>query len=826
MKQQFKNPARFSFLKITGIISFSIIFISLSLAGAKIYGQSAENLPGVDPTFAPKISKGGSVGKTILQPDGKIILIGAFNEAGGFEKTNIVRVNADGTIDNSFNFQSPNVAVGTLELLPDGKLIGFGETLVRFNQDGSVDPGFNFAREIRSSGEVKLKPRSDGKVFLYGDFKVRKQNLLVAEKFIQVDQTGGIESGFRPDISGRIMDVFPQANGKTILTGNFDLKKAGQLVNRNFAVLDENGSPDSSFGGFYGTQSQQVNGVIVQPDAKLVLYGNFSEAYKQLQTGRLVKNRGLLRLNADGSFDRDFAVPFAQETNISSAHLQPDGKIVFSGLYNLGGGAIYRSPARVFADGSFDASYSNNLPYLAGFTHTIRKMEMQPDGRLLLAGKFRVNNSPDPQKLIKLNADGSLDQTFETPAITGGDVVNFNVLPGGNVFIGGNFGKIGNRTRVGAARLNLNGLLDENFRCDIFNDEYVQVTALALQTDGKYLIAGEFSVINGEYIQSHATPNFPYFNEHTFNAVARLNADGSLDNAFAPLTNVFEKIFRLIVQADGKILIGGQLIQNDFTNNVVRLNADGTLDGDFTRLRIVGPSGNANSVIYDMTVSPADGKIIIAGYFGYVDGVRRNKIARLNADGSLDYSFDYPNFDLDTDIPQKIVLQPDGKIIAGGPISAYRSPGLPRFNRNGTLDAAFKWNQIRVATQTAAMELLPDGKILFSGQIGGFGYEVFHPRGLARLNQSGEVEFRYNVAAEKFLRQTDGKIVLFNSLYPAPGFALTRIFADGGADDAFRFTLDKPLSELVRQPDGKIVLAGRFTNIDGVRRFSLARLNP
>lgn len=826
MKQLSWTTSHFSFLNFARIIiSFSIILTVLHLSEASIYGQSQLNLPGIDPTFAPQFKLSGSVERTILQPDGKIIFIGSFNEAGGVEKTNVVRLNADNSIDDSFNLP-PDIDARSLQLLPDGRFFANSYTgIFRLNSDGSIDPGFNFARTIQILDAIRLKPRSDGKVFAFGRFKVKKQKLVVAENFILIDRLGGIESGFQPSLTGSIQNVVPLPNGKTMLNGAFEIKRAGQTVGRNFAMLDENGAPDAGFDGFYGKSSESVFGAQAQPDGKFLLYGTFSEVYKQTLVGKsILKNKSLLRLNADGSFDRDFSVPFTGEA-ISEILIQPDGGIIVSGTNNLPGTPTRRFFSRILSDGSPDYAFNNNLPFLPGQSYypALFKWEMMADGRILMSGNFTIPGRPGLQKLVRLNADGTLDATFQTPRIVGGYTTVFDVLPDGNLLIHGSFGKIGSRTRIGLARLNPNGLPDENFRFDFTFSTNIRIETVTAQADGKCIISGRFAVVNGEYVHNLESPYFP--NEPTFNAVVRLNANGTLDNSFAPFTNAFEEIRRVVVQPDGKILIGGRVNFSFLPNFIVRLNQDGTPDADFNRV-IIG-YGSAFGLIMDIAAQP-DGKILIAGYFTSVAGAQRNKIARLMPDGLLDESFYYDGYYTDFDIIEKIALQPDGKIIAGGAMSGYNRPGLPRFNRSGTLDANFRWNQIPRAAKTSDIQLQPDGKFLFSGEIGGNGFEIIHPHGLYRMNQIGEVEFRYNVTAEKFLRQADGKIIVFNNALQGNDahYLLTRIFPQSGADNTFNFEFDRRVNGFVEQPDGKILVAGEFTTVNGVRQAGLARLNP
>src|SRR5262249_741462 len=149
-----------------------------------------------------------------------------------------------------------------------------------------------------------------------------------------------------------------------------------------------------------------------------------------------------------------------------------------------------------------------------------------------------------------------------------------------------------------------------------------------VQSDGKVLIGGRFDSVNG-------SPR---------NDIARFYPDGSLDDAFNPGTGVggppynpgAHEIEALALQADGKMLLGGWMGTINGTNRsgIARLNTNGSLDAGFNP--VIGPysSNYPFMPVYSVAVQ-SDGKVLMGGLFGTVNGARRNGIARLNADGSL-----------------------------------------------------------------------------------------------------------------------------------------------------------------------------------------------
>lgn len=192
---------------------------------------------------------------------------------------------------------------------------------------------------------------------------------------------------------------------------------------------------------------------------------------------------------------------------------------------------------------------------------------------------------------------------------------------------------------ITAASLNVRGQLVDSFSPNVNNS----VIAVMVQADGKILIGGSFTAVNMQ-------PR---------NRIARLNADGTLDTTFGN-ADVNSQVSTIAIQADGKILIGGlfETVGGQARRSVARLNANGTLDTEFN-LNLTGTNNFVR--IHDLKVQP-DGKILIGGSFSTVGGQTRNHFARVNADGSLDASFN-PNPDFS---PETILLQPNGKILVGG----------------------------------------------------------------------------------------------------------------------------------------------------------------
>ena len=339
------------------------------------------------------------------------------------------------------------------------------------------------------------------------------------------------------------------------------------------------------------------------------------------------------------------------------------------------------------------------------------------------------------------------------------------------------------------------------------------VEAIAIQPDGKILIGGNFVSINGK----------------TRNRIARLNTDGTLDSSFLG-SGANNTVNAIAIQPDGDIIIGGLFTSvNGVTRNrIARLKKDGTLDsGAFN------PS--ANGSVNAIAILP-DNKIFIGGDFTNVYGVAINRIARLNADGSLDTSFDEGNGANDS--VKSVVVQPDGKILVSGDFTTIYNTNrrrIARFNSDGSFDDTFSRNTASAGFDNTvwAMAVQTDGKIVIGGDFTS-GESNFNLGRIARLDKNGAMEFVEWPTTPKFAPiadnavlaiaiQPDGKILIagnFTSIDGVPRNRIARLNADGTLDNNFDFGVNEIATSLALQDDNKILIGGNFTSTDaGARKF-------
>ncbi len=358
-------------------------------------------------------------------------------------------------------------------------------------------------------------------------------------------------------------------------------------------------------------------------------------------------------------------------------------------------------------------------------------------------------------------------------------------------------------------------LLDPAFPAAPGPDDWVR--SVAVQPDGRILIAGDFTHVGGE-----PRPG-----------LARLRADGSLDRSFQP--TVTGPVRRVRPAPDGSLLLAGYYTNASRTwPGVARLRPDGTFDEGFV-LPAVQPAG----VGFGQLHPAGGGRFWVTGGFTNQGGQPVAGLARLLGDGSVDPTF-RPPFEPGQRVSEILPL-PDGRLWVAGSftnLGGVRGFRLARLQADGAVDASFQ-SPLGPENSVSQLQLLTDGRVLarWSGALGG---ELF-PRRLVRLLPEGALDpaypptFQWGKAFSAGLILTRaapdgsawvaGTFVALNGL-PRPGLA--RLLPEGTADPCTDPGLG--VSGLVLDadfaPDGGLVIGGTFADVEGQPRPYLARLRP
>ncbi|HBG71995.1 MAG: hypothetical protein A2W93_05425 [Bacteroidetes bacterium GWF2_43_63] len=711
------------------------------------------------------------------------------------------------TLDHNFN--GANSAVSTMAVQSDGKIIIGGsftayngmtrKGIARLNTDGSLDASFNPGT---GTGTVLTTAiQSDGKIIIGGSFTI--YNGTTINRIARLNADGSLDATFDPagGANNTVNTIAVQNDGKIIIGGNFTTYNG---TTRNYiARINTDGSLDTSFDPGSGTNFY-IYSIAVQSNGKIIIGGNF------LNYNGTTRSK-IARINADGSLDTTFNPGNGANGTILTTAIQSDGKIIIGGHFSTYDGWARDKIARINADGSLDGTF---LPS-TGANTVVRTTAIQSDGKIIIGGDFTTYNGTVRNGIARINADGSLDVTFYPGSgvenSTNTACVNSTAIQSnGKVIIVGDFTTYDGVTRNYIAQTNSNGWLDFSFNFGKGANGLIRTTTV--QSDGKIIIGGDFTVYNG-------TPR---------NYIARINTDGSLDATFNPGSGPNSGVFTTVVQSDGKIIIGGGFLSYNGTERkyITRINSDGTLDASFWPL--IGP----NSYVLTTAVQ-SDGKIIIGGNFSTYYGIDRMRIARLNTDGSLDASFNPGSGVFGTDLITSAV-QSDGKIIIGGTFGLYDGTtrhNIARVNSDGSCDYTFNASGTNNFVYSVAVQ--SDGKIILGGGFTNYNGTTINK--IARVNTNGSLDTTFDPASATngtvytTAIQSDGKIIIGGDFTTYNGTArnhIARINANGSLD--VTFNPDSGANGAIRttaiQSDGKIIIGGDFTNYNGTVRNYIARV--
>src|SRR5690554_4118885 len=346
-------------------------------------------------------------------------------------------------------------------------------------------------------------------------------------------------------------------------------------------TIDPNFNLGSGFGPDIWTGKCET--VIQQPDEKLLVGGSF-KTYNENESLYII------RLNLDGTRDNGFASPFTEKWGASINHIEvlSDGKILVGGVFLESNDEPLPGIIRLNSDGTIDQSFTAPSSVTGASTFAV-----QADGKVVLGS------------LIRLNTDGSLDNSFDSgtgisggTGFGGGAINTLLVQPDGKILIGGHYGSYNGNSSILLTRLNSDGSIDNTFDASAnfspsFDGFYGQVFTLKLLPDGKIMIGGN------------------YGNDNSLaKGVDRLNTDGSLDTTFQTTHSTDLRNFALDVQSDGKVFVANQNFGAPSEAYVVeRYNVDGSLDTTF-------PKKYVNREVKDLIIQN-DGNITFVGYFDY-----------------------------------------------------------------------------------------------------------------------------------------------------------------------------------------------------------------
>ena len=687
----------------------------------------------------------------VLLEDGKIVVGGQSYDNDGGELA-LARYNSDGSLDATFDsdgmvtthFYGRSDQVTSLAILDDGKMLAGGYLynnndsywiLIRYNSDGSLDDTFGsngtMTYPSSSSSSYPLNSmivQDDGRIVMGGGYYYSDSFLVRFNSDGSFDTSSGIAVGHY------VSDIKAKADGSIVVVGaiNNDFALASYLsptVSSNYSSADISGLTAEQLSNLSSVQisfltTAQLAGLTTEQLGSLTLdqlsgLGSIQfDSLTLIQLGGLTATQiaslspkqisnlsdpklDILTARLGNGLNNGLDVTFGVNGKVTTSMpgssgtfyaeditIQTDGKLIVGGQTD-GDFTLVRYES----DGSLDTSLDGDGIVITDFGSSndqAYSLALQTDGKIVLAGR---RSSPSDVILARYNSDGSLDSTFGVDGKVSTDIAGdrdygkaLAIQVDGKIVLGGySYASPGYKYIL--VRYNSDGSLDATFDSDgkvitDISDTGADVNAIAIQSDGKILLAGS------------ASSDF---------SLVRYNSDGSLDTTFSEdgkvVTDIlggYDNIQDFAIHADGKIITVGQAYSGVISTPIalVRYNGDGSLDATFGDSGIITTSlSGSDSSAYGLAVLD-DGKIIVGGYvYSYSSSQSNFALVRYNSDGSLDTTFDEDgmltiNLGLDqSGYARAFDIQDDGKIVLGG-----------RSNSPYATDAQHKFTMVRIGS--------------------------------------------------------------------------------------------------------------------------------
>ena len=352
-----------------------------------------------------------------------------------------------------------------------------------------------------------------------------------------------------------------QSDGKIIIVGTFtgwNGTSAARVIR-----LQSDGTYDPTFSTALGTgPAAGADRVLVQTDNKVVVSGSLTT-----WSGSTVSYR-LVRLNSDGSLDTAFNTNIGTGPNNSvfGYAQQSDGKLIIVGSFTEWNGSTVGRIVRLNTDGTIDTTFSTNIG--TGATQDISRVNLQTTGKLVVTGSFTSWSGYTVGRIVRLNTDGTIDTTFSTNAGTGFSSFTYGsvVQSDDKIVVVGNFASYNGTTANRVLRLNADGTLDTTFSTNIGAGPGSQATRVALQSNGQILVAQGFTTWAGTTVGSLVRLNTDGTRDTAFTS--------TIGTALTA-----NQVMTMTAQSSKVLIMGAFTSWNGTpVGRIVRINADGTID--------------------------------------------------------------------------------------------------------------------------------------------------------------------------------------------------------------------------------------------------------
>lgn len=728
-------------------------------------------------------------------------------------------------------------------------MIGAGTSA---NAQGMLDPSFTspITKAVVSNGVYPVRTllqQADGKILLGGSYDFVDNQRASRMRRLNADSSPDIafaaQTGTGPESTGSVVALAQQSTGK-ILVGCASNRSYNGFLTGNLVRLNTTGSVDVTFnaGGtgftynpaYYSVSALSANNNVrslaVQTDDKILVGGNI-----EFYNGQAAPN--LLRLNPDGTLDTSFNVGSLGFTTMGNGAnsgtpevivVQSDGKIVVGGSFSQVNGATANNIIRLNANGTPDNTFLNT-----GTNAAVRTIAIQPDGKLLVGGFFTQVNGQSSGSLVRLNADGTRDTSFGmgtlSPVAAATGIYKAHLLADGSVAVCGTFTAYNGTARGAIAKVSATGVLDTSFGPAAATTSTVSpniVYEVLPIANGQLLAGGSFTAIGGV----------------ARSGLARLDSNAAqVDATYNPIIEFSSPVSQAIPLNNGDIII---------TGGYKSINGTVVMPGNGLIVQRLGSSGSylgpttLSTAPYSFTFSiptpQPDGQFYVTGYNYTSTTYSGFTLIRLLASGNLDNSFTpvtfgYSSSSNHTDYAPQIKTLPNGDLLLTGTFNAVNGqprPGLARVSAVGALDGAFSvagapW-QTATQEQFHLVGVQPNGQPLVSWLDTGTDYLVRLSATTGVIDNTFSIGSGTNASARFYAdMQPNGQVIISGNFASFNGQSfpngILRLLPNGLPDPSFMVAL--PFSSIIIQPDGRLIGAARASSFYNAALLQLLRLN-
>jgi uncharacterized delta-60 repeat protein len=775
------------------------------------------------------------------------------------------------TVDETFRYGDTNVTeIRDIELFPDGRIayggVGPNVTAGIALPDGTPAWPHNFSGSFLTVTKSVAVDTADGAFFIGG--LPRPGWDWVVERIAFGNDVGWTA---KANVGGLGSKVLVLADRDILAVGR--LRVAGDTNSYGLVRLDLEGTLDAEFQYTNSLGLEVLTAAVMGDGSVLGSYQQTNENFVTYGFGKWLRNG-----QRDSTYNDLWALSFGTNSHVTVIEKAAgtNGFVAAVETEPVGAGGPKVTKLVVLDEQGNEVGSLLETPFIEGAVHAIAFEAASPEtvashgyDRVLVGGDFNKVEETSCNDLASVTKEGIVAWGFESEAGPSAPIYAVEVQLDGKVLIGGAFTNVNGIEALGMARIFGSSeaadrlyWADEEFRgFEKFGE--VQMTLkrsgnldepLTVELGRPLNAANDVTIPNTvEFAAGQSVATIPVTIQNDLIAETRerfevtaivtnenilltrertelVVLDDETPGTLDPTLQIPEMLglTAFTFQPDGKILFHGS------GRNIVRLNPDGTIDPNFIT-NALPTTGNSTPVIHQAIVQP-DGKILVAGTFVTMSFGQygRNNLARLNADGTLDLSFDprlRAAIGSSSEPSVKALLLDDGDILIwlGGNLGGndregvLTTIGIIRLDRYGNLVGTYASST--KFRNNSEWDLASSGELITYGNSSG-------PAQLRKYNADRSVDTNFvATVAQGFVYDVE---LLGNTLWIGGNFQtvnsnvrpnlavlnLTTGALDPNGDLAVNGEVDA-----IRPSGGKIYIGGSFTKVNGVERFRIARLN-